>query len=174
LAIEEQFYFLWPWVLLLFLRTRRRLEIAAAGLAFLAVVAMLWSMYLASVAGVPPAESGLEGHAMGLLGGAALALVWHKVPEWRPTPTARRLLQVAAAACVFGILLASVLFRATASFTLATSVSTVLTLILIPLLLGVPEGPTHYLLSSRPAVWIGSDPTGFTSIISFSSTPSRR
>jgi peptidoglycan/LPS O-acetylase OafA/YrhL len=155
LAIEEQFYLLWPWVLLLFCRARRRLEIAAVGLAFLAVADMLWSAHLASTAGHDRAYASLDGHAMGLLGGAALALVWHGAAEWRLTSAAKRLLQVAAAASVLGILLASVLFRTAGSAVLAMSLSTVLTVILIPILLGVPEGPVHDLFSSRPAVWIG-------------------
>jgi peptidoglycan/LPS O-acetylase OafA/YrhL len=155
LAIEEQFYLLWPLLLLLICRARRRLEIAAVGLAMLAVADMLWSAYLASTAGHDRAYASLDGHAMGLLGGAALALMWHGATEWHLTPAARRLLQAAAAASVLGILLASVLFRTVGTTVLAMSLSTVLTVILISTLLGVADGPVHYLFSSRPAIWIG-------------------
>jgi len=156
LAIEEQFYFVWPWVLIFFCRARRRLGIVAAALALLSVLDMLWSTHLALTAGHDRAYFSLDGHAMGLLGGAALALVWSRAPEWRLTSATKRLLQAIGAASVVGILLAALLFTAAANqVTLAISVSTILTVLLIPVLLGVPEGPVHSLFSSRPAVWIG-------------------
>jgi peptidoglycan/LPS O-acetylase OafA/YrhL len=160
LAIEEQFYAVWPWVLLVFLavcRGKRRLGIMALTLALLAVLDTLWSAHLSSTAGAGRAYVSLDGHAMGLLAGAALALAWNgsaqwRLGEWRFGSATKRFFQATAIVAVLGLLFVSVhVTNQTTALTLAT----VLTVLLIPALLGVPGGPVHRLLSSRPAVWIG-------------------
>ncbi|QTE28889.1 acyltransferase family protein [Pengzhenrongella sicca] len=92
LAIEGQFYVLWPLVVLLLARRfpgRRRLAwlaLAGAGLSTAAMAA------LAVRGGMPiphdpsPAYLGSATHAMGLLLGAALGAVW---APWRADPGAR-------------------------------------------------------------------------------------
>jgi len=81
LAVEEQFYLVWPVVVaMLFARLRRR------GIAVLALIlALLSTAWMASVAirsGMPEfadpsrAYFGTDSHAMGLLIGAALACAW--------------------------------------------------------------------------------------------------
>jgi peptidoglycan/LPS O-acetylase OafA/YrhL len=151
LAIEEQFYLVWPWVLLMFLaicRGKRRLGIMALTLALLAVLDMLWSAHLGDIR----AYFTLDGHAMGLLAGAALALAWNGSTKWRFGSAAKRLFQSTAVVAVLGLLLVPVLVR---NQPLALTLATVLTVLLIPALLGAPSGPMHSLFSSRPAVWIG-------------------
>ncbi len=81
LAVEEQFYLLWPWVFLLAWRTGRtaRLRrIAAIG----AVVSTGLMVVSSVINGYPEPNDpsrvyfGTDTHAMGLLVGAALATVW--------------------------------------------------------------------------------------------------
>lgn len=77
LAVEEQFYLLWPLILLLvLLRVRRRELRAAIGWAGAAISALL--MLLLYTPGSDPSlvYYGTDTHASGLLIGAALALTW--------------------------------------------------------------------------------------------------
>jgi peptidoglycan/LPS O-acetylase OafA/YrhL len=88
LAIEEQFYLLWPWLLLLGIRvfrTRRRLAIATIVAAAASAVLMGRLFH----PGYDPtrAYEGTDTRAFGLLIGAALAMVfpsWTKLPARRP------------------------------------------------------------------------------------------
>ena len=77
LAIEEQFYLLWPWLLLLGLRyVRGRYRLAGLTLAAAAVsAALMWGLYQP---GSDPTRvyEGTDTRAFGLLIGAALAMVW--------------------------------------------------------------------------------------------------
>jgi peptidoglycan/LPS O-acetylase OafA/YrhL/lysophospholipase L1-like esterase len=77
LAIEEQFYLIWPWLLLLGLRyARGRYQMAGLTLAAAAVSAIV--MALLYQPGVDPTRvyEGTDTRAFGLLLGAALAMVW--------------------------------------------------------------------------------------------------
>ncbi len=87
LAIEEQFYLIWPWLLLAGIwiaRGRRRLMLLTLALAALSVLAMA----LAYHPGYDPtrAYEGTDTRAFGLLIGAALAIVW---PSARPRTETR-------------------------------------------------------------------------------------
>ena len=81
LAVEEQFYLVWPAVAYLVVRrfARRGVLVVAGGLALLSTTWMLW---LAVQNGYPEfadpsrAYFGTDSHVMGLLVGAALACVW--------------------------------------------------------------------------------------------------
>lgn len=77
LAIEEQFYLLWPWLLLLGLRcVRGRYLLAGLTLAAAALsAALMWGLYQP---GSDPTRvyEGTDTRAFGLLIGAALAMVW--------------------------------------------------------------------------------------------------
>lgn len=91
LAIEEQFYLLWPvCVLLLMWRVGRRgLGITAL---VLSLVSTLWMALLSVQRGYPEADPsriyfGTDTHCMGLLLGAALAAFWQ---PWTAGPLTRR------------------------------------------------------------------------------------
>ena len=82
LSVEEQFYLIWPWVLLVglrFVKDRRTLcYLALAGAAASAIeMAVLWQP------GVDPTRvyDGTDTRAFGLLIGAALAFVWPSRPS---------------------------------------------------------------------------------------------
>ncbi len=81
LAVEEQFYLIWPLIALLLLRWRNR-----AGVFWVALIGSLlstaWMAILAVTNGYPEeadpsrAYFGADSHVMGLLLGAALAMIW--------------------------------------------------------------------------------------------------
>ena len=81
LAVEEQFYLLWPALVLILLRWRGR-----RGVFYVAIIGALastaWMAFLAITNGYPQeadpsrAYFGSDSHIMGLLLGAALAMVW--------------------------------------------------------------------------------------------------
>jgi peptidoglycan/LPS O-acetylase OafA/YrhL len=105
LAIEEQFYLVWPWLLLAgiwLLRSRAALALmtlAAAGLS-------AWAMARAYHPGSDPtrAYEGTDTRAFGLLVGAALAMVWPaRIPERPPGARMTGLLDAAGIAGLVGI-----------------------------------------------------------------------
>ncbi|CAB5039103.1 unannotated protein [freshwater metagenome] len=81
LAIEEQFYFVWPVVAYFLMRTWHRRGVLIASTA-LAIASTAWMFYLSTQHGYPELADpsrvyfGTDSHAMGLLVGAALASVW--------------------------------------------------------------------------------------------------
>jgi peptidoglycan/LPS O-acetylase OafA/YrhL len=81
LAVEEQFYLIWPIVVLLLLRWRGRRAVFYVALAA-ALASTAWMAFLAITNGYPQeadpsrAYFGSDSHIMGLLLGAALAMVW--------------------------------------------------------------------------------------------------
>ena len=109
LAIEEQFYFIWPAVAFLIMRRWRRRGVLLITL-LLAIASTAWMLYLSNAHGYPELADpsrvyfGTDSHAMGLLLGAALAAVWRpgrmqaKVP-----PTARMLINAAGVLALIGL-----------------------------------------------------------------------
>ncbi|MFV0306652.1 MAG: acyltransferase family protein [Desertimonas sp.] len=84
LAIEEQFYLLWPLALLgltrLFHGDRRRMAVVLVGAA---LASTLWMAVLFDPVGDPSrVYYGTDTRASGLLLGAALAMVWRPHPGW--------------------------------------------------------------------------------------------
>ena len=81
LAVEEQFYLIWPAVAAAVMLRWRRRGVAIVSLA-LALASTAWMVTLATANGYPEyadpsrAYFGTDAHAMGLLVGAALATVW--------------------------------------------------------------------------------------------------
>jgi len=106
LAIEEQFYILWPFVLLAaiwFLRTRGKMALATLMLAGGSALAM----GLLYQPGVDPTRvyEGTDTRAFGLLIGCALAMVWPmRAATASVRPTAARLLDGIGLASLIGIL----------------------------------------------------------------------
>ena len=105
LAVEEQFYLIWPWLLLagLFLIRGRRSAGSIRWLALptLALAAgsavLMWAMYHPAVDPTRVYE-GTDTRACGLLIGAALAMVWSSGTAARASRTVSRVLDVPAVA----------------------------------------------------------------------------
>lgn len=100
LAIEEQFYLVWPAVLLgLHMATRRRFPLRGAIFVIAtcgAIGSTLWMSYLSNRHGYPIPNDpsrvyfGTDSHAMGLLIGAAAAAVWRQERLNSPVTPDRR------------------------------------------------------------------------------------
>lgn len=112
LAVEEQFYLLWPITVLLICRFRdsRTIALVALGGALLSTLAMLVGSLLWSMP-VPNDASrlyfGTDTHAMGVLIGAALAVVWRPGSTRPDLPAqARRVIAAAGVAGLLGLLAA--------------------------------------------------------------------
>lgn len=110
LAIEEQFYFIWPAVAFVIMRKWQRRGILLFSLA-LAFASTAWMFYLSSANGYPELADpsrvyfGTDAHAMGLLIGAALAAVWRPgLMQSGISPAARTLLNLTGVVALLGLL----------------------------------------------------------------------
>ncbi|MFM7626789.1 MAG: acyltransferase family protein, partial [Gammaproteobacteria bacterium] len=87
LAIEEQFYLLWP-LIVLALASRGGRRLLGAVAALLAVASVVWMGVLAERLGFPESMDigrvyfGTDTHAMGLLAGAVLAVAAPRISAW--------------------------------------------------------------------------------------------
>jgi len=106
LAIEEQFYLVWPFVLLAALRWVRSRRILVIGSLVLAAGSAV-EMALLFVPYTDPTRvyDGTDTRAFELLIGAALAFVWPRTKRFAPiTPRARTVLEAAGGAALAGII----------------------------------------------------------------------
>ncbi|HET6963869.1 MAG TPA: acyltransferase family protein [Acidimicrobiales bacterium] len=159
LAIEEQFYLVWPLVLLVAIRVGRRLErppaavvaaVAAAGaLASAAWMAVLYG----EGAGPSRLYYGTDTHAQSILAGAALA----GLVTARPQALSRLARTPVAVLAGAGLLWAAVHMGATdpVAYRGGFLFVAVASALLISVLVGHPAGPGARLLSVRPVVYVG-------------------
>ncbi len=155
LAVEEQFYLLWPLVLMFLLRRRLSRHQVAAGLLALAVLDMVYRQVgISAGLNLYRVDSGIDTHCDGLLLGCALAFYLSDRPLLGSRT--RRALQVTAWGAL-GALVIDVLAGNTGisgrevTFPLAPICAGLI-------LLSVSEAPRSSLarlLSIRSAVWIG-------------------
>ncbi|MDO8732480.1 MAG: acyltransferase family protein [Actinomycetota bacterium] len=110
LAIEEQFYFIWPAVAFLIMRKWQRRGVLLFSL-LLAFASTAWMFYLSNANGYPELADptrvyfGADSHAMGLLIGAALAAVWRPGRmQAKVNPLARNLLNLIGVLALAGLL----------------------------------------------------------------------
>ncbi|QEV99067.1 acetyltransferase [Microbacterium caowuchunii] len=116
LAVEEQFYLLWPVLLPLLLLVRRPwLRVTVAFV--LAAASAVWMGVIVSSAATPEALGaditrayfGTDSHAFGLLLGVAVAVLWRAAGRrerpWMHGRTARALVPMTGAAAVAGLIL---------------------------------------------------------------------
>jgi peptidoglycan/LPS O-acetylase OafA/YrhL len=158
LAIEEQFYLVWPWLLLggiWLLRTRKALALATLTGAALSA----WAMGHLYHPGYDPTRvyEGTDTRALALLVGAALAMLWPtRAPDRGVRPMLSKLLDGAGIAGLLGIL---VLVWGTSSFSpfLYPDGFVLLALATAALVAAVvnPGGRLGPLLGWAPLRWIG-------------------
>jgi peptidoglycan/LPS O-acetylase OafA/YrhL len=157
LSIEEQFYLVWPWVLLLMvhlLRSRRTLMVVAlAGAA-----ASAWLMGHLYHPGLDPTRvyEGTDARAFGLLIGAALAMTWPtRIPRRRSvrTPAA---LDLAGVVGLVGIL--ALVGRTTSLSPFLYPTGLILLSVATAAVIAAVVNPSSLLgliLGCRPLRWIG-------------------
>jgi peptidoglycan/LPS O-acetylase OafA/YrhL/lysophospholipase L1-like esterase len=107
LAIEEQFYLLWPFVVLAALRWVRDKRVLIVGALVLAAGSAIEMGLLYGGPFVDPTRiyDGTDTRAFELLIGSALAFAWPRNKHFGPiTPRARTILEVAGGAAIVGIL----------------------------------------------------------------------
>ena len=153
LAIEEQYYLVWPLVVFLCLRARRgslRLLAAVAGAgAALSVVAMHWRF---TPANPNDAYYATDARAHSLLIGALLAMLF---VSWRPTARAARAIVPASIVAIVGVFAAFhvVTGSTSAYYGLGSLVFALLTAVVIAG--AMQPGMLASALSVGPLVWIG-------------------
>ena len=165
LAIEEQFYLIWPWLLLLglrFVRERPGLVRVRLRLALITIVLAIASAVLMGVLYHPGFDSsrvydGTDTRAFGLLFGAALAMVWPAAQLSRNvTPRARRVLDGLGTVGLVGIAL--LIWRTNQYSSFLYPIGFVLLSLATVLLLAALVHPATWLgriLGVRPLRWIG-------------------
>ncbi|KRA25670.1 acyltransferase [Microbacterium sp. Root61] len=160
LAVEEQFYVLWPLILPLFLLLPRGTARAVVALA-LAVASAVWmGMLVTSGADLTRVYFGTDTHAFGILLGVALAFALQRTLSTPPGWTARRSWRVAGlvlgAGAVAGLVAVSTLPAQPDAFTFpgATAAASVLTAVAI--IAGVLPGSWFgRAIDAQPLRWIG-------------------
>lgn len=173
LAIEEQFYIVWPLAMVALLRYRQRNRIHWIALGLMALSGA-WMAWLAITRGYPDAADpsrvylGTDTHAFGLFAGAALAALWD--PRKRliaapppEAPTASPWGQSPASAMdwlgmsALALLVAAMLLTGEASPWLYRGGFIAFVLLAAVLLFAAtqPQGSLPRLLSARPLAWLG-------------------
>ncbi len=156
LGIEEQFYLVWPALLLLVWRCSPTVRGRAAPLlALLAIGDLVWMYHATAVYGGSRAYFAPDTHAHGLLAGCALAF-WFSYRA--PSARRPRLLPWLAPIALATVLVTMRWHNATEqSLALLTGIGTLCSAVLIAHVLTSSESdPLRRLLESRPLQWAGS------------------
>lgn len=163
LAVEEQFYLIWPWLLLagLYFIRRRRSASAIRWLALPTLVLAAGSAYLMWVLYQPAVDptrayEGTDTRACGLLIGAALAMVWSSGTAGRAGRRVARVLDVPA---VLGLAVIAVMIGRVGQYsTFLYHGGLVLLAVATAAVVAAAASPGSVvgaLLSWRPLRWIG-------------------
>jgi peptidoglycan/LPS O-acetylase OafA/YrhL len=162
LAVEEQFYLVWPWLLLLGVYLARRWRPVA--LAWLSLPVLLLAAASASLMlawyqpGLDPTRvyEGTDTRAFGLLIGAALALVWSSRRKSQPPLAARALLDGAGMAglAVIGLMIAKTGQYSPFAYRGGLVLLSVATVAVVAAV-AVPGSVVGLALGWRPLRWIG-------------------
>ncbi|MBD7958827.1 acetyltransferase [Microbacterium sp. Sa4CUA7] len=157
LAVEEQFYLLWPLVLSLFLRARRRVVRVTAALV-LAAASIVWAVALTLGGGdATRVYFGTDTHAFGLLLGVALAFAAQRaMPSWLTRRASPAVTGVAGVVAVAGMVGSAFLppLAGAATYPGVLVVASVLTVIAIACGI-VPHSWFGRALDAAPLRWVG-------------------
>ncbi len=159
LAVEEQFYLLWPVILGFVLRRFKNRSRVALVLLLVALVEMLYR-YLALTHfgfGFLRVFYGTDTASDGLLLGCALAF-YLDGRGWRPfTPKVRKALNLMTVAAAAGLtlMIMRLSFLSERSISLGISGAVICTSIIVLNLVTKPLPPLRWILASRPFVWVG-------------------
>ncbi|WP_413452216.1 acyltransferase family protein [Georgenia phoenicis] len=157
LAVEEQFYLVWPLLLGLLLaltstaRQRVRLALAVA-----TVSAVLMAVLYTPGEDATRVYYGTDTHLFGLMIGVALAFAWASPRSWLHSPAWQRWRQPAALVALAGLLLLMVVLDEGSALTFRGGIlaASLLTAVLVAALLG-PVGLYQRLLRMPPVAWLG-------------------
>lgn len=156
LAVEEQFYLVWPVASIGLLALWRRRPVAATGLVLVAAVVSAW--WAASVASTDllRAYYGTDTRAYQLLAGAGLALVLAHRDGGARRPISRSVAEVALAGGLAGVFL--VAMRPGTDAVDRGMLAAAVTVVMVAAVAGRPSGtpgPIERVLASRPLVMLG-------------------
>jgi peptidoglycan/LPS O-acetylase OafA/YrhL len=153
LAVEEQFYVVWPFVILLLLKLPAARRIWPV-IALAAISATLPFFYWNGGEGANRIYFGTDTRAVGMLLGAVAALLWHRR---RSRGTAARFAPAARAwtgsAVVLTILLT--VNNVPVKFLLGPAVAALAAMQIVPYLVDRPQSRMAELLDGRVLVWLG-------------------
>jgi len=157
LAVEEQFYLLWPVLLVLLLAltrtSRQRVQVA---LAVAGVSAVLMAVLHTPGEDATRVYYGTDTHLFGLMIGVALAFSWAAPRSPLHTPAWQRLRQGAALAAALGLGWLMTVLDADSAVTFRGGIlaASLLTAVLVAALLG-PGSLYQRVLDLPPMVWLG-------------------
>ena len=161
LAVEAQFYLIWPLVLLLVLRYfgKKNISVAALGIALVSGIALfLYSVQIDTHASaVSHVYFGTDTHSIGLFLGAALAVSWH--PQNLTKEITRRAQDFIDLIGVIGFLglLSAFLFIKESDPTLYRIAFPIAAIFGCATLISVVHPASRFapILSTKPMIWIG-------------------
>ena len=154
LAVEEQFYVVWPFVLLGLLAVLRYRGRLAVVLGLAAVSAALPFLYWDGGAGNDRIYFGTDTRAVGMLLGAAAALMWHRRRASSGGPAAFALPRAyLGLGLVFAFLFT--VGNIPAKFLVGPAVMAVASMQVIPYLVDDPTGAMARFFDQRVLVWLG-------------------
>src|SRR5690606_3081521 len=157
LAVEEQFYLLWPVLLVVLVAVvssgRHRVRVA---LAVAAVSAVLMGVLYTPGEDATRVYYGTDTHLFGLMIGVALAFAWSAPGSWLHSPAWLRLRQPAALAAAGGLLVLMLVLRDDSALTFRGGilVASLLTAVLVAALLG-PSTLYQRIMRMPPVEWVG-------------------
>lgn len=157
LAIEEQFYFLWPLVCIALVARARSLTKAAVVVSGLALADAVYLMFAMNHWGPLRAYYGTDTHAVGLLAGSALAL---GVLSGKSTPRLegswqRSIGPLALVSAVAFFCICALYSSSQTKGALVIIAATLASVVLVASLVLKPVGGMAALFSCSPATWLG-------------------
>jgi peptidoglycan/LPS O-acetylase OafA/YrhL len=156
LAVEEQFYVVWPLVAAVWLARTADRGRAALIIGVLAILDVVWLVTASLVLNLNNVYMRTDTHAMGLLAGSALALLLARPKSLTLTPRYAKALQGLGVVAVLAICGVTLIMRQTpASEAMAITVGTAAAALLLVGMLLVPTGWLANLFEIRVAKWIG-------------------